>query len=221
MKKVAFLALALAIIGCDSDVTSSGDGSGGNGGDTSGSQVGGSNAGGGNTGGNGAGGNTGGGGNGGGGAGTVCGGLGGGECAADEWCDYDIDNCGAFDNTGICRKRPDQGCPEILNPSCACDGMIYDNPCEAESAGQDLNATGICTPPADMFQCGAHFCDLASSYCERMVSDVAGIPDTFACRAIPAACNVNPDCACLANEPCTDQCEGDAATGLTLTCFGG
>src|SRR5512132_2646510 len=36
-------------------------------------------------------------------------------CPADEFCDYDIQNCGAFDNQGTCTKRP-EACDAVFHP---------------------------------------------------------------------------------------------------------
>jgi hypothetical protein len=98
--------------------------------------------------------------------------------------------------------------------------MVYDNGCFAQGAGVDENLFGNCTPPGGLFACGSHFCQLNSEYCEIGISDVGGEPNTYTCKALPV-CPATPDCACLANEPCGFMCDGNATSGLTLTCPGG
>lgn len=157
---------------------------------------------------------------GGGGMGALCGGIGGLMCAADEFCDYPDDECGALDGTGVCVKRP-QVCPDLYAPTCACDGKVYSNSCDANGAGQDISVLGGCPDQMGMFACGAGFCAKGQQYCQKTLSDVQGIPDTFMCLPYPAACGGNADCACFANELCGNACSGTAMDGITLTCPGG
>ena len=154
--------------------------------------------------------------------GDRCGGITGITCAPDHFCDYPNDSCGAGDLQGTCRERP-TACPELLvaEPTCGCDGVVYDQPCEAHAAGTDLAAAGGCPVPEGSFACGYTQCTLADRYCERQVSDVADEGDTFACRPLPGCPTTMPTSACLLGEPCGDMCSGVAATGRTLTCPGG
>lgn len=157
------------------------------------------------------------------GSGEECGGFAGRPCAADQFCDFGRDTCGASDETGTCRPRP-LGCPDVFDPVCGCDGTVHGNGCDANAAGVDVDANGNCAPQIGSFACGFRFCDLATEYCQRATSDIGGEPDAFSCRPIPGSCSVNPSCACLvtAGEPCADLfCEGDAAGGLQVTCPGG
>ena len=152
--------------------------------------------------------------------GAVCGGFAGTPCGENEWCDYSPDFCGGDDATGTCTERPTD-CPELYQPTCACDGNVYSSACDAEAAGFDVSVYGGCTPPDGAFGCGAIFCTLATEYCRRTVSDVVGIDDTYECLGLPGACGSTAACACLSDEPCGGLCEGDAASGLTVTCPGG
>lgn len=215
---LAALSVALcALSGCGGDGGSGG--SGGTGGTTASggtTNSGGTTASGGNTS---SGGTTASGGTGGATAGKMCGGIAGIQCAADEFCDFLDDQCGGADGAGECKPRP-QGCPDIYMPVCACDGEVKGNGCDANAQGQDVNVLGGCTAPAGMMPCGPGFCELATSYCQRTTSDVAGYPDSFSCIPLPAGCGDVPSCACLANENCGNMCS-EADGGLTLTCPGG
>ena len=148
-----------------------------------------------------------------------CGGIVGAACEDDEFCDYSFDDsCGADDGGGFCEPRP-MGCPDIADPTCACDGMVYGNACEANAAGFDVNALrGGCTPPEGTFGCGARFCDM-TSYCLVIVDDT-GLPPAYECRTLPGACGAEPTCACVAEEPCGDICE-ERSDHLEVVCPGG
>ncbi|MGZ3476298.1 MAG: hypothetical protein ACXWUG_20450 [Polyangiales bacterium] len=75
----------------------------------------------------------------------VCGGLGGIECDATEYCDWGTPPtlCGGDDGTGICEKRP-TSCIPADGIFCGCDGKIYESPCAAAKAGQGLRKNGPC-----------------------------------------------------------------------------
>ncbi len=153
-----------------------------------------------------------------GGGGTFCGGLAGIPCAADEYCSYHDLSCGGNDGGGTCLKRP-MACDKNLIPTCACDGKIYGNPCEANAAGYDVSVIGNCQAPAGQFGCGPNFCTKATSYCVLQISDVATEPNTYTCSPLPGSCGASPSCACLSADPC--QCAMTSDGGLKLSCPGG
>lgn len=70
-------------------------------------------------------------------------------------------------------------------------------------------------PPCVSFECGPERrCDAVTQYCERVNSDVGGEPDSYRCRPYPDGCT---SCDCLPG----DGCEGEAASGIMITYFGG
>jgi hypothetical protein len=108
-----------------------------------------------------------------GGAPPSCGGLGGFQCEADEWCDYPDDAfCGGDDSTGVCLPRP-QACTFEGPQVCACDGQVYTNACFAQMAGMDVS-----TPPQCGTPCGGESGQTCSGdeYCE-FLGDSCGFND--------------------------------------------
>ncbi len=209
--------VSLVLVGCSGTVD--GGGSGGSGA-TGGNGTGG-------TGGTGGGMSTGGNGTGGtagaGGSGTVCGGKSGLTCTATEYCDFPDDICSTADGLGVCLARP-QACPENYSPTCACNGMVYGNECDAASNGFDVYNTGGCTPPEpNQFNCGHGFCDSTTQFCRKTNTDVGGTPDSYGCAPLPAACGMQPSCACI-GDPCGAPIPATCAAsgiGFMVTCPGG
>lgn len=84
-------------------------------------------------------------------AGAMCGGLAGFGCAAGLYCDFAIDaHCGAADQTGVCKPKPEM-CTEQYDPVCGCNDKTYPNACFAAREGIAVAAKGECapsTPPA-------------------------------------------------------------------------
>jgi hypothetical protein len=222
MKSLLLVGFVSALVaGCSGTVDGGGTSSTGT---TSSSGAGGNGTGGHATGGHGTGGHGTGGTAGAGGSGIACGGFAGLTCADTEYCDYPDDICGAADGQGVCRARP-QVCPDNYSPTCACNGMVYGNNCEAAGAGFDVSDISSCMPPmANQFNCGHGFCDSVTEYCAKTYSDVGGTPDSYVCAPLPAACaGMQPSCACIGN-PCGAPIPGECvATGIgfKVSCPGG
>jgi hypothetical protein len=151
-------------------------------------------------------------------------------CAADQFCAFTPGLCGRGPKPGVCRPRPLQW-PQKHEPVCGCDGKIYENETQAHMEGVDLAVTGGCQSViVDWAPCGAHYCDVRTTYCEIYLSDVFEIPTTYNCRPLPPACLPGADgfpertCDCFpANTPCRTFC-GPLPTGglpgFHLTCQG-
>jgi hypothetical protein len=154
-----------------------------------------------------------------GGNGSLCGGKMGLSCKLTEYCDYPDDLCGGADGLGTCRPRP-SGCPKIFLPACGCDGVVHGNTCEANGAGVDISNNGGCKAPPDRFSCGAHFCDLKGQYCVSKPPQQNGMPGSYSCAALPAACASLPDndCMCLASVPCGNKCQLTNDGGRIVIC---
>lgn len=154
---------------------------------------------------------------GGGGIARLCGGFAGLTCDSQDTCDYPDNLCGAADGQGTCVPRPG-ACPAFYDPTCACDGNVYGNTCEALAAGTDANVNGGCTPPPNNFSCGWRFCGKGTQYCESTVGGVQGSPGQHVCRQIPTACGNTPACSCLAVSGAC-QCTQSASGDITVRCF--
>lgn len=150
---------------------------------------------------------------------TICGGRVGDTCASNEFCDFEPNTCGTTDATGVCTLKPD-GCNEIYEPACACDGMVYGNSCVGQQAGFDQSDVGGCDPPEGYLECGNLFCEIAFSYCQKTTDDTGG-PPSYVCMALPEECNGQTACTCFPPETaCKDLCEVSGG-GFVLTCPGG
>lgn len=127
------------------------------------------------------------------GTGEICGGLAGFVCPDTEWCDYPADAmCGAADQTGVCRPRPDV-CSLLYAPVCGCDGRTYANECVANAAGVDVAYGGACTDGS--CNTGGATCD-ATEWCD--VTDGAACDAPGICRPRPDVCARywSPVCGC-------------------------
>lgn len=153
--------------------------------------------------------------------GGACGGRGGIQCGAGEFCDFSGNSCGIADEAGTCKPRP-EACPLLLvaELTCGCDGKVYSSGCDANAAGADLNENGSCEMSKENFKCGYRQCSLNAQYCRYSPSDTASVADSFTCGGLPG-CTGNATCDCLEQELCGASCTGDSASGLTLTCPAG
>ncbi|HVU00565.1 MAG TPA: Kazal-type serine protease inhibitor [Polyangiaceae bacterium] len=73
-----------------------------------------------------------------------CGGPSGATCGAGEAClTFFTRSCPGPHAAGICVPRPSH-CPAVSDPVCGCDGVTYDNYCEAAQAGVSFEHKGAC-----------------------------------------------------------------------------
>jgi len=126
---------------------------------------------------------------------VICGGEAGDTCASDQFCKKADGVCdeGA---EGVCTDLPTP-CPTNIAPVCGCDGVTYNNACEAHAAGVNVAAIGECAGGGTA--CGGaggatcaddEFCKLETGACS---ADAEGV-----CTVIPGICHAdfNPVCGC-------------------------
>ncbi len=159
------------------------------------------------------------------------------ECASGEYCEKAPGNC---DGAGRCVARPEL-CPQDIDPVCGCDGVTYNNACEAASAGVNVQHPGACAAVCTMnAECAAaEYCKTSGcggqgecqprpQFCPDVWLPVCGCDRVTygnACEAAAAGVSVkyNGECRmeCLTNSECgtAEYCAKDpGACGAAGLC---
>jgi hypothetical protein len=141
--------------------------------------------------------------------------VGGGTCAAGEFCRPAIGAC-TPSAEGHCTTIPEVCPPPIANlPVCGCDGVTYANACAALAAGVGIASPGECE--ADQQACGGTgggTCP-AGEFCKRPAGECSDDAEGV-CQSTPVVCQGNnaPVCGCDGTTY-SNACVADGA-GVTV-----
>ncbi len=124
-----------------------------------------------------------------------CGGFVGQPCPGDQICDPPPGLCFIFDIGGVCVERPD-GCDDVWEPVCSCDGETYPNDCERLMQGAAKSHDGPC-------ECNPILCPPGTRPVDR---DFDGCDDDcLPCRPVDCPAGTVP--VDLNGDGCDDDCE--------------
>jgi hypothetical protein len=130
--------------------------------------------------------------------GPICGGFTGIQCEDPAtFCKYPEGTCGWADHIGFCVAIP-EGCPDVWDPVCGCDGVTYGNECEADMAQVSIAHHGACErvcfkdDPSGVPPCGPE------EYCQFPEATCGAHQTPGVCTPFPQTCPFlwDPVCGC-------------------------
>jgi hypothetical protein len=152
-----------------------------------------------------------------GGAGPTCDGTPEQWCGYDYFCDAPASTCPGGGVAGTCAPRPNDCTGEQAQATCACDGQIYVNACEAYAVGVDVGSQEGCQAPGDPFACGPVLCTHGTTYCESVNAYHQCKPLPEACGAPGATCDCLDAVLCF-SAPGPPSCEKSAEGDFFVSC---
>ncbi|MEK6777346.1 MAG: DUF1566 domain-containing protein [bacterium] len=113
------------------------------------------------------------------------------DCGTEFYCAKPDGQCG---DAGICEYKP-SACDPIDDPVCGCDGITYQNACEASLAGVSVNYNGACDTDGDGIPDNQDNCPLISNpkQQDKDSDGVGNACDNCTLTANPSQCDANGD----------------------------
>lgn len=138
-------------------------------------------------------------------------------CGENAFCDAPPGSCPGAGVIGQCAPLP-KGCGPAMQITCACNGQIYINACEANSDYADVGSQEGCKAPEAAFGCGPAVCEQGTQYCEHSNDLSACKPLPEGCKAADATCDCLEEVLCF-SAPGPPMCEKKPDGTFVVTCF--
>ena len=126
-----------------------------------------------------------------------------GDCSAGGgFCQYGVGDC---TGQGVCSNLP-KSCPDVFDPVCGCDGLTYDNWCQAAAHSVSVAYQGVCGVVQEQ---GEEVCDGKDNDLDGLVDEDLTRPCSTAYGSGTESCQAGQWVGCTAPQPQGEEvCDG-------------